>query len=62
MQLQLRVSESLNMMGRIVLEKNVSPGVGNIQTPISFKSGIYIVNVLTNGSIMTNKRLMVFSH
>jgi hypothetical protein len=48
-----------DLSGRLVIEKLIDPGDYDIQIPINIRSGIYIVQMVARGSILSVQKLIV---
>jgi hypothetical protein len=48
-----------DLSGKLVLEQMLDPGVKNIQIPINLESGVYIVQTVLDGLIISVYKLVV---
>jgi uncharacterized repeat protein (TIGR02059 family) len=51
----------LDSSGRMVLEQKMDPMIENLQLPINYKSGIYIVQVVSGGLTVSTGKLIVIN-
>ena len=54
-----RIIRIYDLYGKLVSEKLLDAGVNNVQIPINFKSGVYIVQTLSGGLPMSSHKLLV---
>lgn len=50
----------LDVSGRLFIERFFTYGIGNVRIPVNLRSGIYIVQMLTNGTIAGTQNIIVY--
>ncbi len=55
----VRIIKIVNIRGAVVLERLIEADVNDIQLPINLKPGTYFINLLSGGTILSSKKLIV---